>query len=158
MLRRSPRALIALSALALLLFGCGDPSSESVNQASQQGDATVETEAETADVSDAVDDVAAVDERYEADQDEAGDTGGYDGPPVQPHRTSAPSAPRRVATAAIGLAVRGDVGMFYDALEHDGSWVYHPDYSYVWIPSRMGPGWRPYQEGRWIWTDDHGWY
>ncbi|MFD2030415.1 DUF6600 domain-containing protein [Ancylobacter dichloromethanicus] len=39
-----------------------------------------------------------------------------------------------------------------------GTWVEHPDYQYVFIPADVGPGWRPYQEGRWVWTDAYGWY
>ena len=51
-----------------------------------------------------------------------------------------------------------DVNVFYDQLGAYGSWVEHPDYQYVFIPANVGPGWRPYQEGRWIWTDQYGWY
>ena len=48
--------------------------------------------------------------------------------------------------------------MFFNDLGQHGNWVRHPDFSYVWLPTRQGAGWRPYQEGRWIWTDAHGWY
>ena len=58
----------------------------------------------------------------------------------------------------MGAGVSGDVGLFYDALARQGNWVRHPDYTYVWIPRGTGPGWRPYQEGHWVWTDDYGWY
>ncbi|GLK82588.1 DUF6600 domain-containing protein [Ancylobacter defluvii] len=51
-----------------------------------------------------------------------------------------------------------DVNVFYDQLGDYGSWVEHPDYQYVFIPSNVAPGWRPYQEGRWVWTDAYGWY
>ena len=57
-----------------------------------------------------------------------------------------------------GRSAPGFAAMWDDALARQGSWVRHPDYSYVWIPHRMGAGWRPYQEGRWIWTDEYGWY
>ncbi len=28
---------------------------------------------------------------------------------------------------------------------------------YAWQPAEVGQGWRPYNNGRWVWTDD-GWY
>lgn len=51
-----------------------------------------------------------------------------------------------------------DVNVFYDQLGQYGTWVQHPDYQYVFIPTNVGPDWRPYQEGRWVWTDQYGWY
>jgi len=39
----------------------------------------------------------------------------------------------RTATRAAG-AVRGRIDTFYDELGHYGSWVRHPDFSYVWLP------------------------
>ncbi|GLK71030.1 hypothetical protein GCM10017643_11450 [Ancylobacter dichloromethanicus] len=69
-------------------------------------------------------------------------------------------------TAPVQLAQAGpqgggatmDVDLFYDQLGQYGTWVEHPDYQYVFIPADVGPGWRPYQEGRWVWTDAYGWY
>ncbi len=51
-----------------------------------------------------------------------------------------------------------DVRVFYDQLADYGTWVEHPDYRYVFIPNDVGAGWRPYQEGRWVWTDAYGSY
>ncbi len=51
-----------------------------------------------------------------------------------------------------------DVNVFYDQLSRYGTWVEHPDYQFVFIPNDVGQGWRPYQEGRWVWTDQYGWY
>lgn len=51
-----------------------------------------------------------------------------------------------------------DVNVFYDQLGRYGTWVEHPDYEFVFIPTNVGPDWRPYQEGRWVWTDQYGWY
>jgi hypothetical protein len=45
---------------------------------------------------------------------------------------------------------------FYDSLSPYGVWIHHPPYGYVWIPRISRPGWRPYTEGRWVWTD-YGW-
>lgn len=53
---------------------------------------------------------------------------------------------------------RVDVNVFYAPLAEHGSWVRHPDYDYVFVPSGLDASWRPYQEGRWLWTDDYGWY
>src|SRR3982074_1933377 len=66
--------------------------------------------------------------------------------------------PPRSATRTIGAGVRARINVFYDDLGRYGSWVRHRDFSYVWLPARQGRGWRPYQEGRWVWTDDYGWY
>ena len=64
----------------------------------------------------------------------------------------------RTATRTLGAGVSARIDVFYDELARYGSWVRHPDFSYVWLPGRQGRGWRPYQEGRWLWTDEHGWY
>ncbi len=39
-----------------------------------------------------------------------------------------------------------DINVFYDQLADHGTWVEHPDYRYVFVPSDVGLGWRPYQE------------
>jgi uncharacterized protein DUF6600 len=156
-------ALVAVSVLALLM-GCGNPSSESANQTSEETQASADVAQggePTAEEEDEAKDYASDQEAegYASEQDEAGEdeASGYDGQDAPPDAGDQ-RVPRHVATNDVGAGVRGDVGMFYDALDRDGSWVHHPDYSYVWIPSRMGPGWRPYQEGRWVWTNDYGWY
>jgi hypothetical protein len=58
----------------------------------------------------------------------------------------------RVPEPAVGL----DVSYFYESLSPYGIWVYHPIHRYVWVPSGMYRGWRPYTYGQWIWTD-YGW-
>jgi hypothetical protein len=68
---------------------------------------------------------------------------------------SAQSGPPDYATQANAPL---DVNVFYDQLGQYGTWVQHPDYQYVFIPANVGPDWRPYQEGRWVWTDQYGWY
>ncbi len=153
MLRRSSPTITLVAALAALLLGCGNPSSDQANDASQDDEAVVDAGADNGDAEDAGDE-SARNEDQASDEEESG----YDGAPPPSRRAAGPGGPAPVATREVGAGVRGDVSMFYDDLAQDGAWVYHPDYSYVWIPSRMGPGWRPYQEGRWIWTDDYGWY
>lgn len=68
-----------------------------------------------------------------------------------PAATPAPGTPDD-ARRQVGIDV------FYAPLAEHGTWARHPDYDYVWVPSGLDASWRPYQEGRWIWTDDHGWY
>lgn len=47
---------------------------------------------------------------------------------------------------------------FQAALEAYGSWQPHPQFGEVWVPYDLPPGWRPYTYGRWVYTDDWGWY
>jgi len=49
-----------------------------------------------------------------------------------------------------------DSSYFYDYLAPYGDWVDMPAYGYVWTPRHMRYGWRPYTNGRWVWTD-YGW-
>lgn len=47
--------------------------------------------------------------------------------------------------------------VFYDQLSPYGSWVNYNQYGYVWIPTRVNQGFRPYgSSGHWIFTPD-GW-
>lgn len=49
-----------------------------------------------------------------------------------------------------------DVSVFYDDLAPFGTWVDFPRYGFVWVPRHMPYGWRPYTNGRWVWSD-YGW-
>ena len=49
-----------------------------------------------------------------------------------------------------------DVGIFYDDLDPYGEWYYLNPNGWVWSPRPVTAGWRPYQQGRWVYTDD-GW-
>jgi hypothetical protein len=55
-----------------------------------------------------------------------------------------------------GRSARLDTSYFYDYLSPHGVWVNHAPYGFVWIPYKVGYGWRPYTHGRWIWSS-HGW-
>jgi hypothetical protein len=46
---------------------------------------------------------------------------------------------------------------FYQALQPYGQWVATPQYGQVWIPANVPPGWRPYTNGHWDYTNDYGW-
>jgi len=47
---------------------------------------------------------------------------------------------------------------FQSALEPYGEWLRHPRWGMVWVPADRPPGWRPYTEGHWVYTDEWGWY
>ncbi len=48
-------------------------------------------------------------------------------------------------------------GVFYSSLGSHGEWISVDAGVYAWRPMRVATGWRPYWNGRWMWTDD-GWY
>ena len=48
-----------------------------------------------------------------------------------------------------------DDGVFYDRLSPHGSWTWTQG-QYVWVPTGVDAGWRPYTRGRWVYTD-YGW-
>lgn len=50
----------------------------------------------------------------------------------------------------------GNYDAFYSGLSRYGGWI-NCNYGRVWRPFRTGHQWRPYLNGRWIWTD-YGWY
>jgi len=49
------------------------------------------------------------------------------------------------------------VGQFYGPLSSYGTWITLPGVGRCWQPQGVPPGWRPYTDGQWIWTDA-GWY
>lgn len=54
-----------------------------------------------------------------------------------------------------GGSVNVAIGSFYQPLAPHGSWV-EVRGRYVWVP-RVRHDWRPYTEGRWVYTNRHGW-
>jgi uncharacterized protein YraI len=52
-------------------------------------------------------------------------------------------------------SVHVSIGSFYQPLAAHGRWV-EVRGRYVWAP-RVSPGWRPYTDGRWVYTNRHGW-
>jgi len=46
--------------------------------------------------------------------------------------------------------------IFYGRLAPYGNWVWLQG-QYVWVPMNVGPYWRPYTVGRWVYTDRYGW-
>jgi len=51
-----------------------------------------------------------------------------------------------------------DISIFQDRLAPYGQWVQHPHYGWVWYPTGVEAGWRPYTHGHWVWTAEYGWY
>jgi hypothetical protein len=65
---------------------------------------------------------------------------------------------RRAEDAAAATTVQQQtLDFFYEALDPHGEWVEVERYGYCWQP-RGGDkaGWRPYQDGHWVYTD-YGW-
>jgi len=65
-------------------------------------------------------------------------------------------------TARANLEVSATVSVhatadFYAPLTPSGAWIDVRPYGRCWRPSAVAPGWRPYCNGRWVWTDC-GWY
>jgi len=50
-----------------------------------------------------------------------------------------------------------EISMSFAELSPLGEWIEFQSGVYGWQPANMGPGWRPYMHGRWVWSD-HGWY
>jgi len=49
-----------------------------------------------------------------------------------------------------------DIGFFYDQLAPYGDWFQFEGHGWVWTPHNVPYGWRPYTDGRWVYTD-YGW-
>ena len=47
---------------------------------------------------------------------------------------------------------------FIFALEPYGRWIHHRRFGEVWVPFDLPRGWRPYEYGHWVYTDEWGWF
>lgn len=47
---------------------------------------------------------------------------------------------------------------FIYALEPYGRWIHHRRFGEVWVPFDLPRGWRPYEYGHWVFTDEWGWF
>ena len=63
-----------------------------------------------------------------------------------------------VAGAAFATPASAGVSFefFYSNLSHDGQWLVSASYGHVWQPVLYRPGWNPYYDGHWVYTD-FGW-
>jgi hypothetical protein len=57
---------------------------------------------------------------------------------------------------APAVAVEVSVDFFHDSLDSYGDWREVGDYGYCWQPREVDRDWRPYNDGRWLYTDA-GW-
>jgi hypothetical protein len=64
---------------------------------------------------------------------------------------------RPIITTAQAQGVSLDV-QFRTALSPHGRFHRHDRWGEVWIPARRDRDWRPYTEGRWVYTDEWGWF
>jgi hypothetical protein len=60
------------------------------------------------------------------------------------------------ASSKHSMRAGGSFGVFYTSLSPYGTWI-DCNLGYVWRPTHMNHGWRPYLNGRWVWSD-YGWY
>src|SRR5205085_9266930 len=85
---------------------------------------------------------------------------GGDTPPAPPpveEKVAAPAAP--AVTPAPGTAQPQEtptLERFQQVLAPHGRWVQTAQYGLVWVPNVSDPSWRPYTNGRWVYTDA-GW-
>jgi hypothetical protein len=71
-----------------------------------------------------------------------------------------------ILTAMLTLTISGQAkspgdisvsaGIFYSPLSHYGEWV-NCEFGTGWRPLHVRHDWRPYLDGRWVWSD-YGWY
>ncbi len=70
----------------------------------------------------------------------------------------APQIPLVGVHQAQAQSAEVSISVFYDRLGEYGSWVSHPRYRYVWVPTDVDAGWVPYTNGHWVYTEQYGWY
>jgi hypothetical protein len=74
-------------------------------------------------------------------------------------RPAAPSnAPNDNSAGEANTTQGASYDIFYDRLQSDGRWFNDETYGYVWQPNTASAdqNWRPYTDGRWVYTD-RGW-
>lgn len=61
---------------------------------------------------------------------------------------------------ATAQAQDGDsvISEFRTALSPYGTWKRHHRWGEVWVVKQQAPDWRPYTRGRWLYTNEWGWY
>ena len=55
------------------------------------------------------------------------------------------------------VRARVDFTVFRQELSPYGTWVLDAELGWVWRPTVVSAGWRPYTTGRWVWEDGWGW-
>jgi hypothetical protein len=72
--------------------------------------------------------------------------------------TGVPGVPGTGPQAVQAQQVNISFNVFFTQLQPFGIWVAHPEYNFVWCPLGVAQGWRPYTNGRWIFTSEFGWF
>jgi len=49
-------------------------------------------------------------------------------------------------------------GEFHRTLDRHGHWTTHRRWGEAWVPEHIPQNWRPYETGKWLYTDEWGWY
>src|SRR5437867_8519289 len=70
----------------------------------------------------------------------------------QGERLAAAPTPR-----ATDSAPDNGAAFFHDRLARSGEWIDTVEYGPCWYPTDVGPAWRPYTDGRWVYTLGSGW-
>src|SRR5713101_1191673 len=72
-----------------------------------------------------------------------------------PSRKRSESEPVTLPRAVSGARPTSGYSTFYTKLEPYGGWIETSDYGYVWQPreTESSRSWRPYTNGRWVYTD-----
>jgi hypothetical protein len=60
-------------------------------------------------------------------------------------------------TTALSAAADRGAAYFHDRLARSGEWIDTDEYGPCWYPTEVGPDWRPYTDGRWVYTIGNGW-
>ena len=63
-----------------------------------------------------------------------------------------------ISPPALAQSVGVDIAVFFDELAPHGRWVQSQRHGFVFLPANINSDWRPYELGRWAYTDDYGWY
>ncbi len=61
-----------------------------------------------------------------------------------------------LGTPSAQARVEVSVEIFYNNLDAFGTWQEVGEYGYCWQPRKVKQDWRPYSDGRWVYTDA-GW-
>jgi hypothetical protein len=75
-------------------------------------------------------------------------------PEQNPSPSTQPAPPAENETE--GDNDSGAYETFYSSLASQGEWIQTPNYGYVFQPAVRDPGWAPYSNGHWVYTDQ-GW-
>src|SRR5712671_3680937 len=62
-------------------------------------------------------------------------------------------APIPAAAPPLEQPLSPEASFFHDQLAPYGQWLWIDPYGWVWSPSHVDAGWRPYTDGHWVYAD-----